>query len=178
MRIIAGQHRGRLLKTPTGPETRPTMDRTREAIFSMIFSRIPIAGIRVVDLFAGSGALGLEALSRGAAQCTFVEQHAAAFKTLSENVHLLNARSQSNLVKSSVEGWLARQKPNAYALILADPPYEYPGLDTLPDALLPLLHEDGLLVLEHDDRHQFDDHPAHLLTRAYGKTHVSLFSPS
>lgn len=177
MRIIAGQHRGRLLKTPTGPETRPTMDRTREAIFSMIFSRMPLAGIRVADLFAGSGALGLEALSRGAAHCTFVEQHAAAFKTLSENVTLLNARSQSVLVKSSVEGWLSRQKPESYALLLADPPYELPGLDTLPDQLLPLLEADGLLVVEHDTRHVFDDHPAHLLTRAYGKTHVSLFSP-
>jgi len=178
MRIIAGTHRGRQLKTPSGPETRPTMDRTREAIFSMVFSRMPIAGSRVADLFAGSGALGLEALSRGAAFCTFVEQHAAPFKTLCENIALLNARTQSSAVKSTVDTWLVRQKPESFGLILADPPYDLPGLDALPDRLLPLLLRDGLLVLEHDDRHLFDDHPAHLLSRAYGKTVVSLFSPT
>lgn len=177
MRIIAGTHRGRLLKAPVGPETRPTMDRTREAIFSMIYSRLSLTGIRVADLFAGSGALGLEALSRGAGHCTFVEQHATAFRTLSDNVALLKAHTQASLVKSAAESWMARQKPGTFGLILADPPYDLPALDALPDALLPLLTEGGLLVLEHDDRHIFDDHPAHLLSRAYGKTLVSLFSP-
>ena len=83
MRIIAGDWRGRKLTAPAGDTTRPTADRTRETLFSMLVSRLgSFEGLSVADLFAGSGALGLEALSRGAARCTFVEQDAAALKAL------------------------------------------------------------------------------------------------
>ena len=87
MRIIAGQWRGRKLVAPPGDATRPTADRTRETLFSMLISRLgSFEGLRVADLFAGSGALGIEALSRGAAQCLFVEQDAVALKTIRANL--------------------------------------------------------------------------------------------
>ena len=120
MRIIAGQWRGRILVPPKGDTTRPTADRTREALFSMLTSRLGnFEGLQVADLFAGSGALGLEALSRGAASCTFVEQDRAALDALRANVAALKAIA--DIRAQSVMALAATRKP--FDLILIDPPY-------------------------------------------------------
>ena len=122
MRIIAGQWRGRPLVAPKGTDTRPTADRTREALFSMLVSRLgSLEGLRVLDLFAGSGAFGLEALSRGAAHCTFVEQDSAALDALKGNIAKLGAGPQSDVRAQSVTG--LGPAPAAYDLLLLDPPY-------------------------------------------------------
>ena len=103
MRIISGNWRGRPLIAPKGTETRPTADRTREGLFSMLVSRLgSFEGLRVLDLFAGSGALGLEALSRGAGHCTFVEQDSAALDTLRTNIAKLGAAPQCDVRAQSV----------------------------------------------------------------------------
>ncbi len=103
MRIVAGQWRGRKLSAPAGETTRPTADRTRETLFSMLTSRLgSFEGLAVADLFAGSGALGLEALSRGAASCIFVEQDAPAVRVLRQNVANLGAQGQSDVRATSV----------------------------------------------------------------------------
>lgn len=120
MRVIAGQWRGRALTAPKGEATRPTADRTREALFSMLTSRLgSFDGLRVADLFAGSGALGIEALSRGAAQCTFVEQDGAALDALRANLAALGAvgevRAQSVMALPLA--------PAPYDVVLLDPPY-------------------------------------------------------
>lgn len=122
MRIIAGEWRGRKLIAPKGEATRPTADRTREALFNMLASRLgSFEGLNVADLFAGSGALGVEALSRGAARCLFVEQDADALKAIRANVTALGARDRCDVRASSV---LTLGPTNeAYDLILADPPY-------------------------------------------------------
>lgn len=120
MRIIAGQWRGRLLVTPKGDATRPTADRTREALFSMLTSRLgSFEGLKVIDLFAGSGALGLEALSRGAANCVFVEQDRAALDALRTNVVTLKANA--DIRAQSVLALAATREP--FDLVLMDPPY-------------------------------------------------------
>jgi 16S rRNA (guanine966-N2)-methyltransferase len=121
MRIIAGQWRGRPIIAPKGEATRPTADRMREALFSMLASRLgSFEGLAVADLFAGSGALGLEALSRGAASCVFVEQDRAAVDALKANIAKVGAkadvRAQSVLALPPA--------PKAYDLILMDPPYD------------------------------------------------------
>lgn len=122
MRIIAGQWRGRPLVAPKGTDTRPTADRTREALFSMLVSRLgSFEGLRVLDLFAGSGALGLEALSRGAAHCTFVEQDSAALDALKGNIAKLGAGPQSDVRAQSVTA--LGPAPAPYDLLLLDPPY-------------------------------------------------------
>ncbi len=122
MRIIAGEWRGRPLVSPKGTDTRPTADRTREALFSMLASRLgSFDGVRVLDLFAGSGALGLEALSRGAAHCTFVEQDGAALDALRANVAKLGATGRSDVRAQSVTALGPAAAP--YDLILLDPPY-------------------------------------------------------
>ncbi len=122
MRLIAGQWRGRKIAAPQGEVTRPTSDRTRETLFSMLVSRLgTFEGLSVADLFAGSGALGLEALSRGAATCIFVEQDAAAIRALRANIAALQAQPQSDVRASSVLALGPAKAP--LDLILLDPPY-------------------------------------------------------
>ena len=122
MRIIAGEWRRRLLRAPPGEETRPTADRTRETLFAMLTSRLGgFEGLAVADLFAGSGALGLEALSRGAATCLFVEQDPAAIRALRANIAALRAQPQCEVRASSVMQLGPAKAP--LDLILLDPPY-------------------------------------------------------
>jgi len=127
MRIIAGAWRGRQLEAPPGTGTRPTADRTRETLFSMLASRLgTFEGLRVADLFAGSGALGLEALSRGAASATFVERDASAIAAIKRNAASLGASEQVRVLAGSA---LALPSLDAFDLIFADPPYG-PGSGT------------------------------------------------
>lgn len=122
LRIVAGQWRGRKIAAPPGDATRPTADRTRETLFSMLTSRLgSFEGLAVADLFAGSGALGLEALSRGAARCLFVEQDAAAIRALRANIAHLRAQPQCDVRAASVMTLGPVKQP--LDLILLDPPY-------------------------------------------------------
>lgn len=122
MRIIAGQWRGRKIQAPAGETTRPTSDRTRETLFSMLVSRLgSFEGLSVADLFAGSGALGIEALSRGAASCVFVEQDPAAIRALRANIAALRAADQCDVRAASVLALGPVKAP--LDLVLLDPPY-------------------------------------------------------
>ena len=122
MRIVAGQWRGRKLSAPAGEVTRPTADRTRETLFSMLVSRIgDFEGLSVGDFFAGSGALGIEALSRGAATCLFVEQDAAALRALRANLAVMRAQTQADVRAQSVLALGLAKAP--LDLLLLDPPY-------------------------------------------------------
>ena len=140
MRIIAGQWRGRPIDAPKGDTTRPTSDRAREGLFSMLASRLgSFADLAVADLFAGTGALGLEALSRGAAHCTFVEKDRTALDVLKRNVARLGAGEQADIRAQAVEH--APPPPRPFDLILMDPPYgvglAQPALDRAADWLAP-----------------------------------------
>lgn len=122
MRVISGEWRGRRLVAPKGDATRPTADRTRETLFSMLASRLGgFEELAVADLFAGSGALGLEALSRGAAHCLFVEQDEGALKAIRANIGALDARGRSDVRAGSVMALAPADAPKD--LILLDPPY-------------------------------------------------------
>ena len=121
MRIIAGEWRGRAIETPRGIATRPTADRVRETLFSMLASRIGIfEGLRVADLFAGSGALGLEALSRGADSATFVESDAKASVVIKHNAEKFGASDRVRAIAGSA---LSLPPSEPFDLIFADPPY-------------------------------------------------------
>ncbi|MEX0907061.1 MAG: 16S rRNA (guanine(966)-N(2))-methyltransferase RsmD [Gemmatimonadota bacterium] len=122
MRIIAGRWGGRTIRAPTGDRTRPTTDRVREAWMSALQHDLP--GATVLDLFAGSGALGLEALSRGAAHVTFVERAAAPLRALQQNVDALGAADDVEIVKAEALRWLETQPAYAFDVALADPPYD------------------------------------------------------
>jgi len=122
LRIVAGQWRGCKLVAPAGDTTRPTADRTRETLFSMLASRLgSFADLAAADLFAGSGALGLEALSRGAASCIFAEQDAAAIRALRQNIAALHAQPRADVRAGSVLALGPAKAP--LDLILLDPPY-------------------------------------------------------
>ncbi len=122
MRIIAGQWRGRALLAPAGDSTRPTSDRAREGLFSMLASRLgSFEGLRVADLFAGTGALGLEALSRGAAHCTFIEREHSALAAIGRNIRKLGAEARTEVRPGPVERAARPREP--FDLILMDPPY-------------------------------------------------------
>ena len=121
MRIIAGKWRGRPIDAPPGSSTRPTADRVRETLFSMLASRLgSFEDLRVADLFAGSGALGFEALSRGAASVTFVESDARAAAIIKRNAERLGAAGQVQVLGASA---LALPRSTSFDLIFADPPY-------------------------------------------------------
>ena len=137
MRIIAGEWRGRKLVAPKGEGTRPTADRTRETLFSMLTSRLgTFEGLSVADLFAGSGALGLEALSRGAAHCLFMEQERDALDAIRANLATLDARSRSTVNAGSVMALGPAKAP--HDLVLLDPPYGTGAGEVALDRLLRL----------------------------------------
>ena len=130
MRVVAGELGGRKLVAPDGLTTRPTTDRVREALFNSLAAHGLIEDAVVVDLYAGSGALGIEALSRGAARCTFVERDRDALKALRENISSLRLADRATVVTSDVMAWVPAARGIDIALI--DPPYTF---DTWPELL-------------------------------------------
>jgi len=149
-RVIAGLAKGRRLKVPTGRATRPTADRAREGLFSTLLSLLEIDGARVLDLYAGSGALGLEALSRGAGSVTFVENDPDAVAVLRANAALLDLPGTS-VVAEPVERCLAGTATAAYDLALLDPPYELEVVPALVQ-LRPWLADDAVVAVERRTR--------------------------
>jgi len=152
MRIVAGAWRGRTLTAPSGSTTRPTADRTRQALFDMLLhapwgGRDAVVGVRVLDVFAGTGALGLEALSRGAAQASFIEHDRAALAALRVNIARLGAADRCRVLASDA---LAAPRGEACGLVFLDPPY---GQQLVPRAVARLreagwIAPDALLVAE------------------------------
>ena len=156
MRVVGGKWRGRVLLAPKGKATRPTTDRNREALFSMLTSRLDFEGLRVLDLFAGTGALGLEALSRGAAFTLFVETQAQARAAIRTNVEACAAMGVSKIFRRDATHLGARQGA-PYDLVFADPPY---GKGLGEQALASLadgdwVSRDALIVVEEDKRSDF-----------------------
>lgn len=175
MRIIAGRFKRHEISSPPGNAARPTTDRTRESMFNLVVHRIPIDGARVLDLFSGSGALGIEAVSRGAGETTFVEADGRCLHVVEKNARSLDPDHPWRFVQKDALKFLRTEQEASWDLILADPPYNAGGIDRLPELVLPCLAADGLFVLEHDRRVHFDDHPALEEMRTYGRTSISLF---
>jgi len=177
MRVIAGEWRGRPLKAPPGAATRPTSDRVREALFSILAARVPDA--RVLDLFAGSGALGIEALSRGADSATFVDDAPAAIRAIEANLRALDATG--TVRRSDVLRFLtsARRGAAQYDLIFLDPPYRDAErlAPALSEALPAVLAPGAVAVAESDRRAPLAlDLPLHD-ERRYGDTLIRIHGP-
>jgi 16S rRNA (guanine966-N2)-methyltransferase len=174
MRVIAGRHGGRRLAAPAGAGTRPTADRVREALFSILGARVE--GARVLDLYAGSGALGIEALSRGAAAATFVERAPAALRVLRGNLAALG--EDAEVVRADALAWLraAPRRSRQYDLVLLDPPYrEAATLGPALGAALPAVLADGALVVaESDHRAPLELGIPVIDDRRYGDTRIRI----
>lgn len=173
MRIVAGAARGRHLVAPKGRDVRPTADRVKEALFSSLAPRLP--GASVLDLFAGTGSLGLEALSRGAAHVTFVERARPALSALDRNVEVVGLDG-AEVVASEASGALRAALPGSpFDLVLADPPYAITeaSLAQVLVALVPHLTSGAMVVVERDARAPEPTWPSQLIAaevRRYGAT--------
>jgi 16S rRNA (guanine966-N2)-methyltransferase len=151
MRIIAGTFKGRRLVGPTGAGVRPTSDRLRETLFNVIGARV--TGSRVLDGFAGTGAVGLEALSRGAAHATFVERDSRAIRDIEQNVATCGVRSACAIIRGDFLGLHARQPMlGSFDLAVLDPPYQAADLEAVVAEGAAALAPGGLLVLEYSRR--------------------------
>jgi 16S rRNA (guanine966-N2)-methyltransferase len=149
-RVIAGSSKGRRLQVPSGTTTRPTSDRAREGLFSSLLSLLEVEGARVIDLYAGSGALGLEALSRGATSATLVESEPEAVASLRANAELLRLPG-THVVAQPVERFLEVDPEPRYDLALLDPPYDL-VVEPVLEQLLPWLADDAVVVVERRTR--------------------------
>ena len=176
MRIIAGTHKGRRIAAPKGDQTRPTGDRVREALFNLVG---PVDGASVLDLYAGSGALGLEALSRGARRCLFVESDGAACRVIRANLETLGLTAALVLQRDAVAVLQAEQTAGRrHDLVLLDPPYErWAALERRLGELLPaIVTDDGLVVVETDAQIEPVLPLDPVTTRRYGSARLTLFS--
>jgi 16S rRNA (guanine966-N2)-methyltransferase len=176
MRVIGGEYRGRRLAAPVGANVRPTSDRVREAVFSILYSLGGVEGLQVADLFAGTGAMGIEALSRGAASVTFVEQDPRSVEAIRANLVAVGmadaeARGDATVVRADVDAWVARAV-SRYDLVLCDPPYGYTGWETLVAGL-----PTDLAVLESGAELPAPEGWEVLRSRRYGGTIVTVARP-
>ena len=184
MRVISGSA-GRLQLEAPKSLARPSTDRLREALFSILGPRTEEA--RVLDLFAGSGALGIEALSRGATQATFVDQDRAAIAALKTNLKRTRLESQAHVANQEVYAFLKRTTvAAAFDLVFADPPYKKHANDEdhaqqlLEGSLVIMLAKDGLFVLETGDKQppRVPEAWDHVDSRHYGRSHLHFFNPT
>jgi 16S rRNA (guanine966-N2)-methyltransferase len=176
VRIIAGSRKGHTIQAPKGLETRPTSDRVRENVFNIVAPWVE--GARVLDLYAGSGAMGLEALSRGARLAVFVEADPDAVQAIERNLDKLRLTGATVLRRDAVSG-LAQEVTagRKYDLVLADPPYAMTNYDSLARYLPRVLSDDGLLVLESGAKTEPELLDLEVrTTRKYGSTRVTVFA--
>lgn len=180
MRVIGGSAKGVYLKAPRGRLVRPTSDRVKEALFNIL--QFEIAGSKVLDLYAGTGSLGIEALSRGAQLAVFVEKNPLALRFLKENLNRSGLKEKATVYGLSVDDFLDQMIgcKNYFDLIFLDPPYKIKPekLKAVLEKAAKLLNDGGVLVLEHKTKLAVDC-PEHLLSlndkRAYGDTSLSFF---
>jgi 16S rRNA (guanine(966)-N(2))-methyltransferase RsmD len=177
MRIVGGTWGGRRLQAPPGDATRPTSDRVREALFSILGDRV--AGARVLDLFAGSGALGLEALSRGAAEATFVDVAAPAIRAVRANLDALGAGAEVRRQDALRYLGSARNGARDYDLVFLDPPYRLANRlgGRISEELPPVLAHGATVVSESDRRDPLDLDLPLSDERRYGDTLIRIHGP-
>lgn len=150
MRIISGELRGRLIKVPDSKLIRPTTDRVRETLFNLLNNRLDFEGIDVLDIYSGSGSLGFECISRGAATVSFVEKNFPIYKNLEENIKSLGLAKQCKIHKMEAVKFSTWDEHPRYDLILADPPFfEYDVITVVKNFLANgFLKEDGRIIVE------------------------------
>ena len=168
MRIISGSRKGHTIHAPLGRSTRPTSDRVRENLFNIVG---PVDGASVLDLYAGSGALGLEALSRGAASADFVETRPSSLHALKANIVLLRARDKTRVYKKDALPFAAELRDGSYDIAFVDPPYGSRMLDRVIEGWQ-RSHFSPILVAEHEATHAL---PAGAELMRFGETSVSIY---
>lgn len=173
MRIITGQYKGRHFDIPRSFKARPTTDFAKENIFNVLMGYINFEGSSALDLFAGTGSISLELLSRGCNDVVSVEMDRDHVTFIKQCVAKLGTMDHT-LVRADAFRFLKSCKKQ-FDFIFADPPYALPTLPEIPDKVLPLLKEDGVFVFEHGKQYDFSNHLRFVEHRAYGSVNFSLF---
>ena len=175
MRIIAGQHRGRTLVSVRDQSVRPTTDRAKQTIFDILSNRLDFEEIEVLDLFAGSGSLGLEAISRGAGQVTFVDKSTSSLKALEANVRTLGCAEQCTSYAADAF-WYLKNAHRSFDLVFVDPPYRLERIAELPAELFAseALREGTFVVMEHSKESQVEPSESmfEVIRKPFGQTTV------
>ncbi len=175
MRIISGFLKGRRIEPPKEFSARPTTDFAREGLFNMLVNRIELEGARVLDLFAGSGTVSFEFVSRGAAEVVAVDADDLCIRFIRKKADEFLV-PQLKPVRSDALLYLARVG-REFDVVFCDPPFDRENLSEIPDAVFAhgVLAKEGLLILEHEDSHSFQEHPHFLEDRRYGRVKFSFF---
>jgi 16S rRNA (guanine966-N2)-methyltransferase len=175
MRIVSGNFRGRRFQLPNNLKARPTTDFAKENLFNILNNRLDFEELKVLDLFAGTGSIGFEFLSRDAASVTFVEQYAPHVQFIRDVAQKLKV-SNFSVIAGDVYRFI-KTSPARFDLIFADAPYSDPKMDSIPDRIFGslLLAENGLLIVEHGKTTDFSQHPLFFEQRVYGSVHFSFF---
>lgn len=175
MRIISGKYKSRRIEVPHNLTARPTTDFAKEGLFNLLNNRIAFEGIEVLDLFAGTGSIGLEFISRDAMSVVSVEQNKVQCDFIQKTCMTLKI-DNLKLVRTDVLKYIASTS-NKFDMIFADPPYQLTNLAEIPDLIFQhnLLKTDGLFVLEHSSKNNFETHPHFTFHRSYGNVNFSFF---
>ena len=178
MRVITGLYKGRILKTVNDLSVRPATDRVKQTIFDMLSTRIELEGAKVLDLFAGSGSLGIEALSRGANHVTFIETSGDALDYIEKNIEMLGCEDATEILSMDAMQYLRRSQEQ-YDVIFADPPYSYEETANIPPVVFQdrTLKRHGYLLIEHASTLQFSSTSFYQAgpSRKFGRTIVTFF---
>lgn len=177
VQIQSGRYKGKKLQRSTTGSIRPCSSRVKKSLFDILSVRMDLVGIRVLDLFAGFGSLGYEALSRGAEMVCFVDSSFQSLKSVRETASELGVASKVRIVKKDVVRFVKTEKM-AYDLVFCDPPYNWKDYKVLIREIFDhgLVTENGVLLIEHSNRHSFEDESRYAFHKDYGMTRVSFFS--
>ncbi len=175
MRIIAGIYRGRILASPHDRSVRPTTDRAKQTIFDILTNRLDFEGSTVLDLFAGTGSLGLEAVSRGAASVTFVDSSRDSLALLRKNIQALECEQQCTVYQADVF-WYLKNTTAKYDIVFADPPYRLETIGSIPRAIhdSAVLKAHSYVVMEHSRESviELDEMKYDIVRKPFGQTTV------
>lgn len=178
MRVIAGKYKGRRLETVADNSVRPATDKVKGAIFNVLQSRVNWTLANVLDLYAGSGSVGIEALSRGAQKCIFVEKSRNALQFLKSNIESIGASGEASVVYGDVDMFIDSSRVK-FDVVFADPPYALEALKDIPNKIFEknMITEDGYLIIEHPTRYEFAQNSLWdvVVQKVYGNTSVSFF---
>ncbi len=183
MRIIAGEYGGRILRTVNDRSVRPATDRVKESLFNILNNRIRIEGAIVLDLFAGSGSIGIEALSRGAARVVFVEQAYPVVRVIEENLRMLgeSASRRAEVIRGNAFRYI-KESVETFDLVFVDPPYALEHSQLLPTLLIEhgRIASNGILVMEHTKKLSFPASAMYIIDdqRVFGMTVISFILPT
>ena len=178
MRIISGIYKGRIIKPPKAYKARPTTDYARESLFNILSGRYDFEEMSVLDLFAGTGSIGFEFLSRGAKEVLFVDIEKKHISFIKQSIRSLDAKGAYTM-HANVKDLLKRSN-RSYDLVFADPPYDISWLEKIPDMILKsgILNNNSLFILEHPRQYNFNNHQGFAEHRHYGSVNFSFFKNS